>query len=212
MFRKLAVAVAIALPLAGFAGGSALINVAHASSPPTFNPPQGSPLIFTYTTPPIPATCSTSYPSPAPANPAAGNPYFIYDCGPYIPGGGFSGSGTLNDPSSVGIHWTGTSGSFARFLCSVPSIVSGVEYATYSSAEIDYVDSDIGNFGHISLTCTVQTPDRPGANLFAYDVSACESQSEYADFDGENPENNFYVTESSTGLATVHCNFDSYGP
>ncbi len=215
MFRKLAVAVALALPLAGFAGGGALIKAAHAQG--LFAPPQGS-FLDSY--------CSTTYPNPPLANPAQGNPYYLYDCGQStylngptdVPGGGFNSNepggcctDPFNDLSGEGIHWTGTAGSYAHFLCSVPSIVTGKEYATYSSAEIDISTSGTGYFD-IMEQCAVQTPDKPGANLLAYleNGELCVNESNNGDpFEGEY-DNNFYVTENATGLATVHCNFIGY--
>ncbi len=205
------IAVALVLSLTGFIGGGTLSRVAHAQSFTPYHPAQGTAI----------DQCSTTFPTPAPANPAQGNPYYIYNCGQVqsiYPGGGFCPNGACTDPyqdpAGEGIHWTGTAGSYAHFLCAVPSIVTGTEYATYSSSELDVLTGANSSTVQIFEQCTVQTPDRPGANLIAYfyPYNSCYNESDYGNQYQGSFGDNFYVTENATGAVTLHCNFSETLP
>ncbi len=189
MFRRLIVAAALALPLAGFARAGAISPVAHAQTP--------TPIATNY--------CWSSYPE--------GPPYYMY-CDPdgHAPGGdlGYGGTGPFHDPSGSGIHWTGSAGSYAHFGCYVPSIVDGDVYFTTTSSEMDFGINQATDTFSISEWCQVQTEDHPGTNLLAYlgYDSGCYSQG-LGDYGLSNAfGNNFYVTENPTGVATLHCNFE----
>ncbi len=194
MFRKLALAAALALPLAAFAGGGGITKLASAQTG-----------LQSTKTVPISEYCESSYPYEGP-------PYYLY-CGTEdaAPGGDLvnGGEGPFHDPSGLGTHWTGTAGSYSHFLCQVPSIVTGQEYLTTTSSEIDFQINPISNYVEISEWCQVQTTDHPGTNLLAYLVeTGCYSQG-LGDYGFSNSfGNNFFVTENATGVATLHCNFD----
>ncbi len=133
----------------------------------------------------------------------------ISNCTPYgWPGGGFNAAGG----NSVGIHWTGTEGSYAHFLCSVPSIVTGKAYATYTSSELDVATTSQNGYNNIQEWCQVQTTDRPAATLLATISGLCINQSQNPPYDSVAGSNQFYVTETTGGLVTLHCNFRTYAP
>ncbi len=139
-------------------------------------------------------TCTTTYPT---------MPYIISNCSPVWPGGGINAAGS----NSVGIHWTGTRGSYAHFPCAVPSIVTGIEYATYTSSELDTATWTQDGHNYIQEQCQVQTTDRPSMNLYATLQGNCYNQSQNPPYSSTAGGNQFYVTETPGGLVTLHCNY-----
>ncbi len=135
----------------------------------------------------------------------------ISNCSPVWPGGGINAAGS----NSVGIHWTGTEGSYAHFPCAVPSIVTGKEYATYNSSELDVATTSQDGYNNIQEWCQVQLPasePRPTMNILAYINGNCYNQSQNPPYSSTTYNNQFYVTETPGGLATLHCNFRTYIP